>query len=256
MAIENSQGVWLFPNGGTCTRTDCNPRRPLRLVLLGAPGVGKGTQADLISEEFSSCPLSTGDVFRATRGMPKEKISPAMREAIEAMRNGLLVSDDMVIAMVEERGRCLKCGYGFMLDGFPRTVGQAKALDAMLAEMKLELDAVLSYTLDRDSVVERLSGRRTCGKCKTTYHLRFSPPKVEEVCDLCGGELYQRDDDRPEPILKRLEQYEASALPLEEYYKAQGLLLEISAEGSPQTVFERTRGLLRSILQERSAAQA
>ena len=253
MAVENSRGVWLFPNGGTCTRQDCAPQRPLRLVLLGAPGVGKGTQAELISEEFSSCQLSTGDVFRAAKGIPADKVSPAMKEAIEAMQQGLLVSDEMVVALVEERARCLRCGYGFMLDGFPRTVDQAKALDEMLEKLELGIDAVLSYTLDRESVVDRLSGRRTCSECKTTYHLQFSPPETAGVCDECGGELYQRDDDKPDSIRKRLEVYEASTRPLEEYYAAQGLLVEISAQGSPKTVFERTREALHGVLEERQS---
>lgn len=248
MATENSRGVWLQPNGGTCTRTDCLPRRPLRLVLLGAPGVGKGTQADLIAEEFASCQLSTGDVFRAARAMPKERVSPAMQQAIEAMQSGLLVSDEMVIAMVEERGRCLKCGYGFMLDGFPRTVDQAESLDGLLARMELGLDAVLSYTLDRESVVARLSGRRTCRACKTTFHTEFNPPTREGVCDKCGGGLFQREDDRPESIRKRLEVYESSTRPLEDYYRAKGLLVEVSAEGTPGEVFERTRSTLAAIL--------
>lgn len=253
MAVENSRGVWLFPNGGSCSRQDCRPQRPLRLVLLGAPGVGKGTQAELISEEFSSCQLSTGDVFRAAKGIPADKVSPAMKDALEAMKQGLLVSDEMVVALVEERAGCLQCGYGFMLDGFPRTVDQAEALDGILDELDLGIDAVLSYTLDRDSIVGRLSGRRSCSKCKKSYHLQFSPPKVEGVCDECGGELIQREDDKPESIRKRLEVYEASTRPLEEYYSAKGLLVEISAEGAPKTVFERTRDILHSILKNRQA---
>lgn len=251
MAVENSRGVWLYPNGGTCTRQDCRPQRPLRLVLLGAPGVGKGTQAELISQEFSSCQLSTGDVFRAAKGIASDKVSPAMKEALEAMKQGLLVSDEMVVALVVERTRCLQCGYGFMLDGFPRTVDQAASLDALLDKLELGIDAVLSYTLDRESIVERLSGRRSCPLCKKSYHLKFSPPKVEGVCDDDGTPLIQREDDKPEAIRKRLEVYEASTRPLEEYYAAKGLLVEISAEGAPKAVFERTRDTLQTILRKR-----
>ncbi len=248
MTIKNSRGVWLHPNGGSCTREDCHPQRALKLALLGAPGIGKGTQAELICEEFKSCQLSTGDVFRAAKGLGAGRLSPAMQDAIEAMKKGLLVSDEMVVALVEERSACLNCGYGFMLDGFPRTVDQAKSLDQILDKLGIQLDAVLNYTLDRDEVIERLSGRRTCSGCKTTYHLTFNPPKSEGLCDKCGGELFQRDDDKPESIRERLEVYEKSTRPLEEYFAAKGLLVNIVADGSPEEVFERTRSALNAIV--------
>jgi len=247
MAVANTRGIWLQPNGGTCTRTDCHPHRPLKLVLLGAPGIGKGTQADMISDEFKSCPLSTGDVFRAAKGADDGRLGPAMQKAINAMKQGLLVSDEIVVALVEERARCLNCGYGFMLDGFPRTVDQAKALDDIFDKLGIELDAVLNYTLDKEEVIKRLSGRRTCRACKKTHHLVFDPPRKEGVCDACGGELFQRDDDQPEAIRQRLQVYEESTRPLEEYYAAKGLLININADGTPEEVFEKTREKLTTV---------
>ena len=160
------------------------------------------------------------------------------------MKAGNLVSDDIVIAMVRERGACLTSGYGFLLDGFPRTVEQAESLDGMMADLGVQLDGVLNYTLDMDEVVKRLSGRRTCKQCKATAHVIYSPPKTDGVCDKCGGELFQRDDDKPESIRVRLKAYEESTSPLAAYYDAKGLLINISAEGDPKKVFGRTEAVL------------
>jgi adenylate kinase len=214
------------------------------MILLGAPGIGKGTQAELLCKRFHTCHLSTGDVFRAAK-CAEGKLSPAMQDALGYMQRGELVPDETVIEMVRERLTCLRCDYGFLLDGFPRTVPQAEALEAMFKTTGLSLDAVLSFELPIQDVVDRLSGRRTCRSCKTTFHVRTMPPKVEGVCDKCGGELYQREDDRPESIRVRLEAYEASTAPLKDYYAQRGLLFTISAAGSPQEVFDRTIVSLR-----------
>lgn len=214
-------------------------------MLLGAPGVGKGTQADFITQKYKTCQLSTGDVFRAAKNATPEQLTAAMREAVEVMQQGQLVPDETVVEMVRERCDCLTCGYGFLLDGFPRTVEQAKALEDMLNELNVELDAVLDFQLPEEEVIRRLSGRRTCKGCQTTYHLVFNPPKEEGVCDRCGGELYQREDDRPDSIRTRLKMYHESTEPLSEYYREKGLLIEISAEGPPKQVFERTDAIIR-----------
>lgn len=244
MAIQGDRAQWLHGKEGCCGRTDSYPDRPLHFILLGAPGVGKGTQAEFLTEKYKSCQLSTGDVFRAAKNVTEEQLTAAMREALEVMKQGRLVPDETVVEMVKERGACLTCGYGFLLDGFPRTVDQAKALEAMLDELQVELDAVLDYQLPEEEVVRRLSGRRTCKQCKATAHLVFNPPKVDGVCDKCGGELYQRDDDKPESVKVRLKAYHDSTAPLSAYYEAKGLLIPISAEGPPKEVFKRTGEIL------------
>ncbi|MBI2431676.1 MAG: adenylate kinase [Candidatus Hydrogenedentes bacterium] len=212
----------------------------MRLVLLGAPGAGKGTQAELIAERFGACQLSTGDMFRAAKRSHDDQLTPAMEAALRSMQQGQLVSDDTVVELVGERRHCLSCPYGFMLDGFPRTVNQARVLDQFLADRDIALDAVVNYTLPMEAVVRRLSGRRTCENCKTTFHIETKPPRAEGVCDKCGGRLYQREDDNPESIRVRLRAYEESTAPLADYYAHQGLLRIVSAEGDPETVFGHT----------------
>lgn len=231
---------WLKGAGAECEMVASPPERAYRMVLLGAPGVGKGTQAELLCERLKTCHLSTGDVFRAARSMADGDLSPAMETALSYMKSGALVPDETVIDMVRERISCLKCDYGFLLDGFPRTVQQAEALEEILNSQGLELDAVLNYDLPIDQVIARLSGRRTCRGCKTTFHIVSKPPQVEGICDKCGGELYQREDDQPESIRVRLQAYNDSTAPLVSFYQAKGILKTISAEGSPEEIFERT----------------
>jgi adenylate kinase len=214
------------------------------MILLGAPGIGKGTQAELLCEELATCHLSTGDIFRAANSSDGE-LSPAMQDALGYMKRGDLVPDETVIDLVRERVSCLKCEYGFLLDGFPRTVDQAAALDSLMDEHNLKLDAVLSFNLEMPKVIERLSGRRTCDGCKTTFHVKAKPPKVEGVCDKCGGNLYQREDDSPESIEVRMKAYHESTRPLEEYYDKRGELLRVNADGTPQEVFAKALEILK-----------
>jgi len=213
---------------------------PARLVLLGAPGVGKGTQADLLTKSLRACHLSTGDVFRAAAGGRDCQPSPAMKEALDYMRQGALVPDLTVWDMVRERGACLRCGGGFILDGFPRTVGQAESLKDWMDREGLTLTAVVSYDLPENEIVSRLGGRRTCEKCKAVFHLTECPPKIAERCDRCQGKLFQRDDDRPESITVRLEAYRRSTEPLIEFYGKLRVLLAVAATGSPQEIFQIT----------------
>ena len=220
---------------------------PRRLVLLGAPGVGKGTQAEMLCENLGSCHLSTGDFFRAAKTLDVSERTPALTAALEYMRRGDLVPDETVLALITERVGCLRCQGGFLLDGFPRTVAQAEALENLLAGEKLKLNAVLSYDLPLEQVVSRLSGRRTCPGCKAVFHIDARPPKAADVCDHCSGELYQREDDRPESIRVRMEAYERSTSPLAEFYRQRQLLLSISAEGSPEDIFRRTLEALKAV---------
>jgi adenylate kinase len=168
-----------------------------------------------------------------------------LRAALEAMRRGELVPDQVVVALVRERVGCLRCSGGFLLDGFPRTVAQAKALDTLLAEQGLALEAALNYDLPCEEVVARLTGRTTCPACKEVYHATARPPEVEGTCDRCGGQLVQREDDRPAAIRVRLRAYEEVARPLADYYAQEGKLVSIPASGTPEEVFDRAyRALL------------
>lgn len=246
MEPKNDRAAWLKGPEHTCCSLPTPPERPWRLVLLGAPGVGKGTQAELLTERLGTCHLSTGDVFRAAKCLSENDRSPAMKEALEFMRRGELVPDATVLAMVRERVGCLRCAGGFLLDGFPRTVPQAEALDAILKDENLQLDAVLNYELPIDTIVTRLSGRRTCANCKAVYHVTNKPPKQEGVCDACGAPLIQREDDRPESVRVRMEVYEKSTAPLTAYYQQRGLVVPIFADGGPEPVFQRTLGALKA----------
>ncbi|KXK29800.1 adenylate kinase [bacterium] len=241
MGENREQETCCLENGaGVCGCTEDIPSRPYRMVLLGAPGAGKGTQAELLCEKLKTCHLSTGDVFRAVKCRDGKELSPAMKAALDFMQRGELIPDDTVIAMVRDRMSYLSCEYGFLLDGFPRTLYQAEALTEMLSSQALKLDAVLDYTLPPEEVIARLSGRRTCRSCRATFHVIHKPPRLQKICDKCGGELFQREDDRPESIRVRLEAYNRSTAPLTDYYSAKGLLLTISAEGSPEEIFNRT----------------
>ncbi len=232
--------AWLQGPSAHCEVTSANVQTPWRLVLLGAPGVGKGTQADLLNQRLGACHLSTGDVFRAAGSRSECEQSPAIKEALGYMRRGALVPDSTVWEMVRERIACLNCGGGFILDGFPRTLGQAESLKQLLDTEGIMLSAVLSYELAASAIVTRLGGRRTCEKCKAVYHLTERPPKVEGCCDRCDGKLFQREDDRPDSIKVRLETYERSTAPLIEFYKKLGLLVQIEASGPPDEIFDRT----------------
>jgi adenylate kinase len=245
MKTQNDRAAWLKGGDALCSVAPPEVERPIRLILLGAPGVGKGTQAELLSSGFACCQLSTGDVFRAANsadrgGCADSGPSPAMAAAVGFMRRGELVPDQTVLDLVTERMNCLRCRGGFLLDGFPRTVAQAEALDRILDREKIRLDGVVSYDLPIDEVVARASGRRTCSKCKAVYHLTAHPPAREGICDKCGGALYQREDDKPETIRVRQETYARSTAPLIEYYRRKGLLISISAEGVPGAIFART----------------
>jgi adenylate kinase len=156
------------------------------------------------------------------------------------MRKGELVPDQTVLNLIRERSKCLRCRGGFLLDGFPRTVAQARALDGLLAEKGVRLDAVLSYELPIQTIVARLGGRRTCSHCKAVYHVAARPPKTDGVCDHCGGKLFQREDDRPKAVRVRMQAYDESTRPLIDYYRQRGLLVSISAEGSPEQIYRRT----------------
>lgn len=246
MKTINDRATWL--QGGTvcCSIPPVPQSSPRRLVILGAPGVGKGTQAELLCHRFGTCHLSTGDIFRAAKKCATTETSPSMTAALACMQRGELVSDDVVLTLVVERTPCLHCGGGFLLDGFPRTVAQAKALEDLLADQNLKLDAVLDYELPRKAIMARLSGRRTCPDCKASFHVDSLPPKVAGVCDHCGGKLFQREDDRPESIRVRLAAYTKNASPLKRFYRRRKLLVKVAAAGTPEETLARTLAALEA----------
>ncbi len=239
-ARDGNRAAWLQGPGAECSPQVVAQEQPWRLILLGAPGVGKGTQADLLHQRLGACHLSTGDVFRAAATRSDCVPSPAIQQALEYMRRGELVPDATVWEMVRERRGCLRCRGGFILDGFPRTLRQAESLKQLLEEENLVLNAVVNYALPLREIVERLSGRRTCQQCKAVFHITYQPPQTEGVCDRCGGHLYQREDDRPESITVRMTAYEKSTAPLIHFYEEAGVLLPVLADGSPEEILART----------------
>ena len=244
MNAKNDRAAWLKGPAAQCSNPPRGRPSPFHFILLGAPGVGKGTQAELLSARLGTCQLSTGDIFRAANSIPECERSPALNTALDAMKRGELVTDETVLDIVKERTTCLRCRGGFLLDGFPRTVRQAEALTKILARKDVQLDAVLSYELPIDAIVARLSGRRTCEKCKAVYHVQSKPPKAEGVCDACGGQLIQRVDDRPESVKVRMAAYETNTTPLADYYRKRNLLVSVSAEGPPEDIYRRTLEML------------
>ena len=249
MITKNDRAAWLKGGETLCSiMPQLPPGKTWRLVLLGAPGVGKGTQASLLSERLGACHLSTGDVFRAAKCLTDGERSPALDRALGFMRRGELVPDEIVLDMVGERVRCLRCCGGFLLDGFPRTVAQAEALERLLQREKVALTAVLDFELPIDEIVARLGGRRTCSGCKAVFHVTDLPPRVEGVCDHCGGKLIQREDDRPEAIRVRMATYEKSTKPLMEFYQKRGLLVTIIAGKVPDETFQRTMMMLNDVV--------
>lgn len=240
------RSLWLQGPSVPCEAGPPGAHLPWRIVLLGAPGVGKGTQADLLNQRLNTCHLSTGDVFRAAAGQSDSEQSPAMKEALGYMRRGELVPDSTVWDMVRERSQCLHCAGGFVLDGFPRTLAQAVSLKQLLDQEGLGLTAVIDYELPEAEIVARLGGRRTCDKCKAVYHMTERPPKVADRCDRCEGQLFQREDDRPESIKVRLEAYHRNTAPLIEFYAQARLLMQVSATGTPDEICERTLPELES----------
>ncbi len=212
----------------------------MRLVFLGAPGVGKGTQAEMVSAKYGIPKISTGDLLRAAVAQH----TPLGKEAKQFMDRGDLVPDNVVIGLVEEKIGTPDCDKGFILDGFPRTVAQADTLGTLLAEKGLSLDRVVHFVIPREEVINRLSGRRSCSQCPEVYHVEFVPPKREGVCDECGGELVQRSDDRKETVESRLTVYEEQTFPLIDYYREKNVLAELNGSGSVDDVQERLVALL------------
>ncbi|MFI6845468.1 adenylate kinase [Kitasatospora sp. NBC_00085] len=214
----------------------------MRIVLVGPPGAGKGTQAHLLAKTLSIPHISTGDLFRANIGQG----TPLGLEAKSYMDAGRLVPDEVTIGMAKDRMLQPDAAKGFLLDGFPRNLGQAKALDEFLAEQGIALDGVLDLEVPEDEVVRRIAGRRLCrNDGGHVFHVDYNPPKTEGVCDECGGELYQRSDDTEEKVRTRLEVYHTETEPIIDYYAQQGLVATIPALGKVDEVTQRAIGALK-----------
>ena len=207
----------------------------MRVVMIGPPGAGKGTQARSLSERYGIPQISTGDMLRDAQG----EGTALGREAQRYMDDGRLVPDDVVIGIVEQRLAADDSARGFILDGFPRTVAQAEALDTMLGRRGTPLDAVVAVDVPRAELIERLAGRLVCRDCGAMYHRTFDPPKANATCDRDGGELYQRADDREDRITVRLDQLAKEVAPVADYYRRAGLLRPIDGTGSRDAVLRR-----------------
>lgn len=215
----------------------------MRLVFLGAPGVGKGTQADRVTAQFGWPKISTGDLLR-------EAVRNRTSLGLEAKKNmdaGTLVPDTVVINMVRAKLAEPLCRNGFVLDGFPRTVPQAEELNGILMDSGLALDRVINFRVSRQDIVARLSGRRSCQKCQSVFHVNFAAPKVSGRCDRCGEALVQRNDDKPETIEARLKVYDDQTAPLIAYYQAKQLLSDLDGSGDMSQVYDRLVTVLRGL---------
>ncbi|MDO4772388.1 MAG: adenylate kinase [Bacillota bacterium] len=212
----------------------------MRIVLLGAPGAGKGTQAARINKKFGVAHISTGDILRAN---VKDE-TPLGLEAKGYMDRGELVPDELVIKLVEDRLGKDDLKSGFMLDGFPRTVEQAERLDAILDNLAYKIDAVINIDVDKGLLVDRISGRRVCKDCKEGYHIQNQKPKQDGVCDVCGGELIQRKDDTKETVENRIQVYESQTAPLIDYYGKKGIRKDIDGSKEFDEVFQQIVAVL------------
>ncbi len=212
----------------------------MKIIMLGAPGAGKGTQAKMIAEKYSIPHVSTGDIFRANI---KEQTELGM-EAKKYMDQGLLVPDELTVKILLDRVAKDDCKNGYVLDGFPRTIPQAEVLDKAVSELNESIDFAINVDVKDENIIRRMSGRRACLKCGATYHIEHIPPKKEGICDKCGSELVLRDDDKPETVEKRLKVYHEQTQPLIDYYNKKGILKEVDGSQDMKDVFNAIVSIL------------
>lgn len=214
----------------------------MKIIMLGAPGAGKGTQAKQIAEQYNVPHISTGDIFRANIKNGTE----LGKKAKEYMDQGLLVPDELVVDLVVDRIEKDDCKKGFILDGFPRTIPQAEALDSALAAKDMKIDFALDIEVPDENIIDRMSGRRSCKECGAIFHIKYNPPKSEGSCDICSGELILRDDDKEETVKKRLDVYHEQTAPLISHYKDAGSLYEIDGTRHIDVVFDEIKSILEA----------
>ncbi len=212
----------------------------MKIIMLGAPGAGKGTQAKMLASKYDIPHISTGDIFRANIKNGTELGAKAK----EYMDKGLLVPDELVVDLIMDRFQADDCKEGYILDGFPRTIPQAEALDKALAAVGENIDYAINVEVPDENIVNRMSGRRACVGCGATYHIKYSPTKVEGKCDTCNGDLIIRDDDKPETVLNRLNVYHEQTQPLIDYYSAKGVMKEVDGTVDMQDVFNAIVAIL------------
>jgi len=212
----------------------------MNLILLGPPGAGKGTQAQRMVDRYHIPQISTGDILRAA----VKESTPLGMKAKGFMDQGQLVPDEIVIGIIEERLKAKDCNAGFILDGFPRTIPQAEALQPILTRIGKKIDYVINIEVDPEELVRRLTERRTCKNCGAMFHILFQPPKKEGICDRCGGTLYQRADDKEETIRTRLKEYEKQTAPLIQYYQGKKTIRSVQGLGGPDQIFDQITRLL------------
>ena len=212
----------------------------MKIIMLGAPGAGKGTQAKKIAEKYQIPHISTGDIFRANIKNGTE----LGKKAKTYMDQGLLVPDELVVDLVVDRVGQDDCKNGYVLDGFPRTIPQAEALDAALEKLGEKMDYAINVDVPDENIISRMGGRRACVGCGATYHVAYNPPKTENICDSCGEKLILRDDDKPETVKKRLDVYHEQTQPLIDYYKKAGILLDVDGTVDMEDVFKAIVGIL------------
>ncbi len=205
----------------------------MKIIMLGAPGAGKGTQAKMISEKYGLPHISTGDIFRANI----KNGTDLGKEAKQYMDKGQLVPDELTVRILLDRVSQADCKNGYVLDGFPRTIPQAEVLDAELTKLNDKVDYAINVDVPDENIINRMGGRRACVNCGATYHLQFAPPKKEGICDTCGNELILRDDDKPETVKNRLDVYHKQTQPLIEYYGNKGVLKEVDGTVAMNEVF-------------------
>lgn len=232
-----------FAQGASSGRWIGVEYQPMRLVFIGPPGAGKGTQAKLVSSARGIPHVSTGDMLRGAMA----EGSPLGDQAAEFIRAGQLVPDEIMIGIIRDRLRRPDCRNGFVLDGFPRTLAQAEALERTLADLEQSLTAVVRFVCDEETVVKRICGRRVCRACSAIYHAEASPPGKDGVCDKCAGELIQRDDDREETVRRRLKVYHKQTAPLFDYYRRAGVLHEVTCEDGIEAVAQGVERELGSV---------
>jgi len=215
----------------------------MNLIFLGPPGAGKGTQAKRVAEKYGIPQISTGDMLREAVAKGTE----LGKKAKEYMDKGELVPDEVVIGIVKERLQQPDCEKGFILDGFPRTLAQAEALDEMLKELNKKIDAVINIVVPEEEVVKRITNRRMCRNCGAVYHLIYAPPKEDNKCDKCGGELYQRDDDKEVTVRERYRVYRENTEPLIDYYRKKGVLYDVDGTKDIEGVWKEIEAILEKI---------